>query len=78
MFLQVFDLHAPLVMLFIPYDSTEPAMPDIIIHPVCPGVILAVAYRAHKMQVRRVDAQRVVTPMIQLQAVENSAVKYAP
>ena len=78
MFLQVFDLHVPLVMLFVPYDSTEPTMSDIIIHPVCPGVILAVAYRAHKMQVRRVDAQRVVAAMIELQVVGDIPVKYVP
>ena len=71
-------MHTPLVTSFIPVDSSKTTMFAIISHPVGPGVILAVAYRAHKMQMRRVDAQRVVAAMIELQVVGDIPVKYMP
>ena len=77
-FPQVFDLHTPPVMLFMPYDSTEPAMFAIISHPVGPVVVLMVAYLIHNMQVCRVNAKRVVTNVIDLQAFRDGSVEYAP
>ena len=46
----------------------------IIGHPVGPGEVLMVAYLINEMQVRGVDAQRVMAAMIQLQAVWDRAV----
>ena len=53
-------------------------MPAIISHLVGSGAVFAVAYRVHEMQVRRIDAQWVMAPMIGLEAVRDGAVEYVP
>ena len=72
------DRHAPHVMIILPRDATEPAMTAIISHLVGSGAVFAVAYRVHEMQVRRIDTQWVMAPMIDLEAVRDGAVEYAP
>ena len=71
-------MHTPLVTSFMPVDSSKTTMFAIISHPVGSGVVLMVAYLIHNMQVCRVNAQRVVTNVIDLQAFRDGSMEYAP
>ena len=53
-------------------------MPDVVGHHVGSDAILGVTHRIHEMQVRGIDAQRIMTAMIALQAVGDRAVEYSP